>query len=427
VARGAAKPTAPSPLLPLRLHLAGERRSALLLLSWIHQHLASVEVESDGRTHSLGRGAVRLWGYGRDEALLPVEPLEHPGFRLLRELMVLWAKFAFFEVRAEEAIVPTHGKATLRLHFDTAAPPSIHMEGEPIRTNCVPVSNVFFTTSDPVEPSLERPEQIIRPATVGPEQGEVYMVRAVRARLANGRTYAVAPAAGFGEGAYDALPGVLYATYSTASRHVQGSDVTIALTTPPDATVAPDVHVLSLDLWATQRAIPTALGVGAVNHPSPLSPRDVTFRNIRAVTPYRPAPDGELLAYHALAMVGLSFRPLADRASLQALLSALDLHGQHDAQAARALVQRIEAIAAVRSTPTTERIGGVSIHGSNVEIELVEGTFDGDGEAFLFARVLAQLFAFEASLNTFARTTARLAATGRVYRFPALHGERAFV
>lgn len=424
--QGTRTPWKAEPIFPLRLHLSGERRSALLLLSWIHQHVSGVEVDEAGKTRQLGADAVRLWGYARHEALLPEEPLEHPGFRLMRELMVLWSKFAFFEVRGPADIAPTHGKATLRLRFSEPPPPSISVDADAIRTNCVPVANVFETTADPVEPTLERPEQILRPAGLGPELGEVYMVRSVRARLQSGRSHPVAPAVGFGATTPDVLPGVFYATYASPSRHVVGSDVTIALSTALDAPASPEIHVLSLDLWATQRALPTALGVGAIRVATPTSPPDATFKNIRAVTTYRPAPDGDLLGYHALALASLSLRPLASVGSLQALLAAFDLHGQHDAQAARALGQRIQAIAKVEAKSITERIGGVSLHGCDVGIEIVEGTFDGDGEAFLFGRVLAQLYAYEASLNTFARTTVRLATTGRTFRFPALHGERSF-
>ncbi len=416
----------PSALFPLRLHLAGDRRSSLLLVSWLHQHLGGVEVEIEGKKSSLGRQVVQGWGFARDQALLPSEPLEHPGIRLVRELLVLSAKFAFVEINGPTELAPRDGKATLRLAFEVAPPPSVRVDAESVRTNCVPVVNVFGSTADPIEPSLERPEEIIRPAGIGPEQGEVYMVRDVRARLDDGRSFPLAPTAGFGAGARDALPGVLYATYCTPSATVPGHDVTLTLSTPPDTVDPPGIHVLSLDLWATQRNLPSALGVGAVTFATPASPPDATFRNIRALTPYRPAPQGELLAYHALALVSLSFRPLASPSSIQALLAALDLHAQHDVQAARSLEQRLEALAAIRATPTTIRPERVTIHGNDIEIELLEGTFDGDGEAFVFARVLAHLFAYEAPLNTFARTTARLVSTGRIFRFPALHGERSF-
>ena len=60
--------------LPLRLHFMGEQRTALLLLSWLHEHLTEVELDVNGRATSLGRAAVRPWGFHEGEALLPIEP-----------------------------------------------------------------------------------------------------------------------------------------------------------------------------------------------------------------------------------------------------------------------------------------------------------------------------------------------------------------
>jgi type VI secretion system protein ImpG len=416
-------PGAEAPIFPLRLHLAGERRASLLLLSWVHEHTAGIELEVAGRTLTLDPRALRLWGLHRNEPLLPEEPLEHPGFRLLRELFILPAKFAFFEMTGPDVAFGGEGRATLRFTFDEPPPPSVAVNREAVRTNCVPVVNVFDATADPVVPSLERPEQLIRPAGFQPEHGEVYAVRDVIARSPNGRTHPVLPAAGFGAANPYALPGVFYAIHRMPSASGPGADVTLTLTAPPDVREPPPELVLSLDLWATQRDLPAGLGVGAIKTPTLSSP-PATFKNIRAVTPYRAAPEGELSAYHALALVALSGRSLADRASLAGLISALDLHAHHDSQAARALVQRIEAIDKVTVTATTARLGGIFVRGHDVAVTLLENAFDGDGEAFLFGRVIAQLLAHEARLNAFVRTSLRLKATGRRYSFAALHGER---
>ncbi len=74
--------------------------------------------------------------------------------------------------------------------------------------------------------------------------------------------------------------------------------------------------------------------------------------------------------------------------------------------------------------PAIDHLGGASVRGHDVTVRLTESAFDGEGEAFLFGHVLSHLFAHEASLNAFARTTVHLVTTGRLFRFPALHGAR---
>ncbi len=410
--------------LPLRLHLTGEPRSALLLLAWFQQHLADAELEVNGVTTPLGRGAARAWGLRREEALLPVEPLEHPGFRLLRELMILPAKFAFVEVDGPVLADTTPAsRITLRFRFDTAMPASVRVDADSIRTNCIPVVNVFATSADPVRPSLERPAHPVRPAGIRPQHGEVYSITGAVALCSNGDRVPVSPVTDFGA-APDEARGMFYALERVASRSGLGVDVSIATTSSSATTVESEIDVLSIDLWATNRGLPTSLGVGDVRVAAPSSPRGLTFRNVRAITPYRPAAHGEALVWRTLALAALSARTLAQRDSIRTLLHALDLHALSDPQAARAHAQRLEAILEVEATAAVERLDGSMVRGHDVRVRLSEGSFDGEGEVFLFGQVLARLFAHEASLNAFVRTTIHLVTTGKQFRFPALNGER---
>jgi hypothetical protein len=130
-------------------------------LAWLHEHLADVELEVGGRRESIGRRAFRPWGYSRKEALLPEEPLEHPGFRLLRELLVLSAKIAFFEIAGPATTTGADGRATLRLRCNVAPPVSTQVDADAVRTNCVPVANVFEATGDPSPSSSSG--QLVRP------------------------------------------------------------------------------------------------------------------------------------------------------------------------------------------------------------------------------------------------------------------------
>jgi type VI secretion system protein ImpG len=216
--------------------------------------------------------------------------------------------------------------------------------------------------------------------------------------------------------------GMRYALERTPCRSGPGDDVSIAAAAQDKDD--PELDVLSIDLWATNRALPTALGVGDVRLPGALSPAGLAFRNVRAVTAYRPASHGEPLVWRTIALGAMSARTLANRDALRVLLHALDLHAMADLQAGRAHAQKMEAIVDVATVQAVERIGGKSVRGHDVTVRLSESAFDGEGEAFLFGHVLAHLFAQEASLNSFVRTTVRLVTTGRQFRFPVLNGER---
>ena len=410
----------PSPL-PLRLYVAGEPRIALTLLSSIEERLAAIELVSGERTVEVPRSALRRWGLRTAEALLPEDRLEHPGHRLVRELLILPMKFAFLEIESAGAPPrPTTPRVTLRLRFETPLPASVQVTGESFRTNCFPVSNTFGTTTDPLRVALERPSHVLRPAGYPPAHAEVYGVRRVTTRLPSGERAEIAEGAAF-DGTPGALPGVFYTLRREAPDPGRAGDLSLELEVATDAADSPELDVLTLDVWATNRSLPSALDVRIA---TPWSPPSCTFRNIVAVTPYRPAPLEGDLRWRTLALLGLTTRPIARASSLRTLLHALDLHRTADRQAARAHAHRLEAIHAVTMRAATHPIERGVARGTDVLLELAEHAFDSEGEAILFARVLAQLFAHECSLNSFARTTVRFTGNGRSVTFPPVSEDR---
>ena len=413
-----------APVLPLRLYLAGEPRAAFALLASLHERVAGIELVAGDHVTVLPRTALRPWGLRAAEALLPRERHEHPGFRLVRELLVMPAKFAFVEIDADVSSLPPTARTTLRFRFDADLPQSVQIARDSFRTNCVPVVNAFDTTTEPLRASLERPSHVLRPAGVQPSHAEVYSVRRVTACLRGGGRAQIAEGAAFDGPGAEVIRGLFYTLDRVEAAPGRAPDLRLELEAAPDAGALQEIDVLSVDAWATNRSLPNALGVGDVRIATPLSPTSCTFRNIIAVTPYRAAPVGEDLRWRALALLSLSARPITRVDSLRALLHALDLHRTADAQAARAHAQRLEAIRAVSTTAASAPLARGVARGTDILIELAERAFDGEGDALLFGRVLAHLFAHEASLNAFARTTVRLAGTGRRYSFPALSDDR---
>jgi type VI secretion system protein ImpG len=410
----------PAPLFPLRLHLTGEARSAFGLLMYLDQRLHRVEVEGAGTSATLTRESVRLWGFRADEPLLPPEPLEHPGVRLLREWLVLPAKFAFVDIASSvDALGP---RLTLRFRFDASLPVGLHVSRDSIRTNCVPVVNVYATTTEPLRPSLAQPTQVLRPAGASPESGDIYAIRHVTATLRGGGVARIPEATSFRPVDSTSPPGLTY-TVRTESGPDRLPQHLLELEVAPDAPPSPEVHSLSIDAWATSRHLGRGLGIGDVSVP-PLASQGFTFKNISAVTPYRPAPVGTAVRRATLAMLVLSTGSLASVGALRALLHALNLHVAADRQAARAHALRLQAIRLIELRPSTQPIARALARGHDLVVHLTERGFDGEGEAFAFGKVLAHLFAHEASLNAFARTTVRLVDTGRTFHFAPLNGDR---
>jgi type VI secretion system protein ImpG len=427
-------PIAVQSLFPLRLHVSGEPHAASAVLFFLQQHLEDVELDLGTGARSLGKASLRPWGLATDEALLPREPLEHPGIRLLREAMILPAKLAFVTVDPGSVNLEERAeRVVLRFRFDAPLPLGVSVTRDHVRVNCVPVINAFEATAEPFRPSLERPSEVLRAAGIAPHHGGIYAVRAVTARLQDGRSVPVARLEDWGAAAGPHLEGAFYTltharAFARAERGAEvesaGTDIELALGAPADGTNLPPIGVVSVDVWATNGARPASLGIGDVRLAAPASPPGVTFRNIVAVTPHRAAPSGSELTWRTLASCALSARSLAHHDALRALIHVLNLHPLGDAQAARAHAQRVAAILEVAATPAHDVLGGTRVRGHDVALRLQGGGFDGEGDAFLYASVLSRLFAHEASVNAFVRLTVTLAETGKTFRFPALHADR---
>ena len=422
-------------LFPLRVHLAGDSRAASTLLLYLRTHLTDIELRVGDESWSLGK-ATRSWGLRADEALLPPEAFEHPGLRLVREYFVLPAKFSFVELGTAlaPATVPASARRVeLRVRFDVQLPTTIQITKDNLRLNCVPVVNVFETTTDPIKPSLERPVHGLRPAGLPVGHGETYSVTRVLARV-EGRPgiAAVASFSEFEAAPPESLPDVFYVARPVPSNFGSGNEIQLSLGSPAGAAPVPEIEFLSIEVRAGNGALPNALGIGDISIGTNASPRGVRFRNISAVSAYRAPPHGEELRWRTLATTALTALSITHKDTLQTLLHVLDLRPLGDEQAARAHAQKLEAIESVSAAPgrARSRAGGGSdpmgtlVLGADVAVDLSSAGFDGEGEALVFASVLSRLFAHEASLGNFVRTTVRVVETGRVFTFPALHGDR---
>jgi len=424
-------------LFPLRLHLAGEPRSSfglLLALSTVE----SIEITAGDSPQSpslrLPGTALRMWGLDAAEALLPPEPWEHVGFRLVREYFLLPAKFAFVELSAEganETVLTTSlGPAqtvTVTFQLGRALPANLSVTRESIRTNCVPVVNVFETTAEPVRPGIERPAHMLRPAGLAPDHGEVYGVLGAEGWCADrNATIPIPPLTDFEALAQvDAAPKekIFYAVGRAPRANGQKEDTSVRFILPREANAVPPVKSVSFDLLATNRDLPMALGVGDIKVAGGRMPKTLAFRNITAVTPYRAPPGGRPLQRRSLAMVAVSASSRRQVEVLRTLLHLLNLHTTVNGPPGLTALRRIRAVVDLTSSIAIVAGDRGMRQGNDIDIRLDEAGLDGEGDAYVFASVLARLFAHDVKINSFARTRARFEGTGRTVSFPARTGD----
>ena len=433
---------APGALFPLRLHLAGEPRSSFALLlalssvESIDVHVGDASLPpGEGRAaatpHRMPGAALRMWGLDASEALLPPEPWEHVGFRLLREYFLLPSKFAFVEITpdaADSSMLATStadaSAITLTFQLGRVLPANLAVGREALRTNCVPVVNVFETTAEPVRPTIERHAHTLRVAGLAPDHGEVYATVAAQGWCGVERdAIAIPPLTDFNAASRADAASIFYALGRAPRMSGQREDTTVRFVLPREVGDVPPIKSVSFDLLASNRDLPMSLGVGDVKVSGPRTPKGLVFRNITAVTAYRPPPGGRTLQRRALAMVAVSACSRRHADVLRTLLHLLNLHTIINGPAGLTALRRIRAVLDVASAAALIAGARGMRQGSDVELRLDEAGLDGEGDTYVFASVLARLFAHDAKLNSFARTRARFEGTGRTVSFEARSGD----
>jgi type VI secretion system protein ImpG len=410
----------------LRLHFTGEMHVALALLFATNRQLADVvlaPVQGRGEL-SLGAGVVRWVGFEENEGLLPLGRHVFPGFRLLEEYYVMPLKFAFVDigdVRRVGELDKEATRVTLGLRFDRPIRDLARVTKENVKLHCVPIVNIFETTSDPIRLSASRERFVVRPAGVPPSHGEVYAITNVQAILRGSSNRVTIPP--FFEFAHvNQGDNGFYSTHISPSVTGDGADVLVSFGTPEGSGKLVEAETISIDLLATNRSVAAALRPGDIRVHTASSPAFISFSNIMAMTPSVPPPFGRDLHWRAVAHAAIGLRALTEPDVLRAVVDVYNLHAIVDRQAARANEMRVAAIKDIRVHPEERLHRGAVVRGVAIDVDLDEDGFAGDGDLFLFAAILDRMFGEHISINSFARSTFRTLRSKLEIRWPTRNG-----
>ncbi len=416
----------------LRLHFAGDTRTSLGLLMWLHRNTETVSLIAHGigggeREIALGKRAIRSVGFEEGEALLPPTPTSAPGPRLLEEYYMLPAKFAFVDVEGMARVAEIDPKATrfsVAIRFDAPPPADVRLSRDTVKLHCVPIVNLFATSAEPIQPSATRREHLVRPSGFAAAQAEVYAITSATAL--EGASGARTELTSFFDFAHAGAGGgqLFYSTYVRPSVVGEGTETLVSFGTPKDVGVIPELDVVSLDVLATNRTLPRALRAGEISSPTTTSPALATFRNLAAPTPYVPPPFGRDAHWRVVAHAAMGLSSITDVNVLRAALDIYNFQARVDAQAARANELRLAALLHIAVSSAEHLLRGAPIRGVGIDIELADSGFAGAGDMFLFGSVLERFFASYVSINSFSRVTVQASPSRQQFSWPARSGSQ---
>lgn len=425
-------------LSAIRFYIHGERRLQDDLRLWIGAHTDAVSlsaVDANGRdtaVTNLKPHNVKLVGFSDEEALIPFPKTVYPGYRLLQEYFTLPQKFAFFEVSGLNAlpVEKVGDRFAIVIQFKDNLPTGTRVAKENFRLFCSPVVNLFEHTTDPIKPEPTKHEYLARPAGASPAAFEIYNIDKV-VGIAR-RTSQRVEIPSFFDFKHEIDPdaaarAVFYQVHLRPATVGDGIDIYMSFGSPQDAGSIPEFDVISIDATCTNRRLPSQLKMGDLRIPTATSPATATFTNLTGVTQPLAPPVGRELQWRVLAHMAMSYRSITELEVLRATVDIYNFQAIIDRQAARANQLRIAAIKSIKVRPTDRLYRGAPIRGVAAEIELDEGGFAGEGDMYLFASILNEIFSSYVSLNSFTQLTVTGTNTRVVYKWEPKTGNQTLI
>lgn len=429
----------------VRFHLAGDLATAFALYLLLAGHVKDVSVSAGGPDQrrpefTLPPQNVAPAGLDRSEGVLPYPDHCFPGYRLLQEYLTFRERFLFVDVRGLDRAAAALGLTNvmeLAITFDRRLETFPLVSRDNVRLHCVPAVNLFEHPADPVRLRQDRTEYLVLPDKSGAADRthmEVFSVDAVRglvresgaARREYQQFYSFAHETSQGEGGFDVgpyyqarmVPNVL----GRGPR--QGMDVYLSFVSGGGTQSLPEEETISIDLTCTNRHLPAELRAGDIADPTDRSPANAKFRNTIKPTPTVCPPMGKQLQWRLISHLCLNYVSLTSAERLRELLRVYDFQSEYDSQAALSRQRMLEGIVSVRAQFSERVFRGAPLRGTHVEMELNEDHFAGEGDAYLFSRVMDRFLGLYATLNGYTELSVRFARCGRQQVFPPRWGEQ---
>jgi type VI secretion system protein ImpG len=420
-------------LSQLRFYIHGERRLQDDLRLWIAAHtdgVALAAVDAAGRdttVSSLPAKVIKLVGFAEDEGLIPYPSTVYPGFRLLQEYFTLPQKFAFFDVTSLETLPADKvtDRFAIIIQFKDGLPTGTRVTKENFRLFCSPVVNLFEHPTDPIKPDPGKYEYMARPTGATANAYEIYSVDNVVAIARRTSQRVEIPSFFSFQHELDEAAtarAVFYQMHLRQAAVGDGVDIYLSFGSPQDVGTLPEFDVISIDATCTNRRLASQLKIGDLRVPTATSPAVATFTNLTTVTSPLAPPIGRELQWRVLAHMAMSYRSITEIEVLRAMVDLYNFQAIIDRQAARANQLRLAAIKSVKVRPTDRLYRGAPVRGVATDIELDEGGFSGEGEMYLFASILNEMFSSYVSLNSFTQLTVTGSNTRVVYKWEPKSG-----
>ncbi len=388
----------------LRLHLAGDVMATMPLHEMLVSALVDVVIEADGRDHHLGPSVLRELGFDEGQEVLPVPAHAHPAYSLLQEYFVFPRKFQFFELNGLKGRLGSGAGFAVRLVFAHAAKALSAVDAETFRLGCVPVVNLFHATTDPIIMDRRHHEYHLVADRQREPSTEIHSILAVVASdpLAERPEY-IPNVHAASDSAREG--GNLYWTSrrdAHMNRNITGTDMFLSFVDRTDVRQVPDAPVIYAEVLCTNRGLAEQVPRGARLTGAGVS-ESLVIRALYEPSAQRDPVMASAALWSLASLMRLNHSSRVDwTAGVHSLREMLRLFAGDSPRDQ----SQIRGLIAMRSCPTTARVGSQSwrghCRGTEVTLEFNQAEFAGSSP-LLLAAVLARFLALYTTANSFVR------------------------
>jgi type VI secretion system protein ImpG len=441
----------------LPLYLAGDEKIASHLHELIHTTAIASVVGEPGRFgesgydfHVVTANAVIQEGLGADESVLPLVSKQFLGHNQVHEYFACPSRFYFFTLTGLQAglkrIDGCEAEIVVLLDKPTAELAD-HVNAFTFAPFCTPVVNLFPMRTDSVKIAPDAHEILLTPVEKFPLNYEVYTVDAALGQVneeSEPLTFHPLDTAFVNdegaEGRYFTLrreqhQSLVKSRQYTTHRPYVATSTFLSLTGPDrepyDGGDGEAIRFLSLDVWLTNRELPSLLRCDGV--------RDLRLRQsapitsigfVRAPAPSRPPLAQDLNAWHLLAQLDLDLSVFDDEIDEphpgEGLRMILQLYSDNGT---RALRRQVDSLVGARLTPVNRIVAGQQPPMARVmecDLTFDESGFDGVSP-YALGLVLERYLARHVSTLSFTSTVLRSTQRGRIAAWPPRSGTRSVI
>jgi type VI secretion system protein ImpG len=416
----------------LRLNLHAEPAIQYELYNMLCRYVQRISIRPTNVNQSdqeiiLDNTNIKPVGFEESEGIIPYPPNSFLGYRVVQEYFSFPDKFMFIDVTGLEPAGKLAIQDSFEIVFQFSRRPSESMRlgKDNIHINCTPVINLFSRGSDPIRVDSERTEYRIRPEGPNPQHYEVFSVDKVTGLISGtAQQYEYKPFYSFMHGLSDR--GSIY--YQTRLRDSVTAESTtetyISFVNSDQSFATPTTEIISMELTGINRQLTEQLRLGDIRIPTSNSPEVARFRNITNITPTIYPQFGGSLHWKLISHLTLNRLSVTNKEALKGILSLYNFKASERTAAATENQRRLDSLTGVQGIQRDRLYRGVPIRGTEIQVDIQESNFLGDGDMYLFCNVLNEFLALYSTINSFTQLVVKGVSRGEVIAWPMRIGKQ---